>query len=47
MNALRQRWLPEFQKVLGTKNAVRVMQIDRRLSMAHQLYFAARIPLAH
>ena len=47
MNALRQKWLGEFQKVLGTKLAVRVMQIDRRLSLAHQVEFAARIPLAH
>jgi Spy/CpxP family protein refolding chaperone len=47
MSALRKKWLGEFQKVLGTKLAVRVMQIDRRLSLAHQMEFAARIPLAH
>ena len=47
MTALRQKWLGEFQSVLGTKLAVRVMQIDRRLSLAHQIQFAARIPLAH
>ena len=47
MNALRQKWFGEFQKVLGTKLAVRAMQIDRRLSLAHQLRFAASIPLAH
>ena len=47
MNALRQKWLGEFQKALDTKLAVRVMQIDRRLSMAHQLMFAAKIPLIH
>ena len=47
MNALRQKWFGDFQKVLGTKLAVRAMQIDRRLSLAHQLEFAARIPLAH
>src|SRR5262245_46006509 len=46
MVALRQKWLGEFQKVLPTKTAVRVMQIDRRLSLAHQIQFAARIPLA-
>jgi hypothetical protein len=45
MNALRKKWLGEFQKVVGTKVAVRVMQIDRQLSMAHQLAFAAKIPL--
>ena len=46
MNALRKKWMGEFQTVLGTKLAVRVMQIDRRLSMAHQMAFAAQIPLA-
>jgi hypothetical protein len=46
MNALRQKWFGEFQKVLGTKLAVRAMQIDRRLSLVHQIQFAARIPLA-
>jgi hypothetical protein len=47
MSALRKQWLAEFQKTLGTKLAVRVMQIDRRLSLAHQMEFASRIPLAH
>ena len=47
MNALRKKWLGEFQNVLGAKLAVRVMQIDRRLSLVHQLEFAARIPLAN
>jgi len=47
MNALRQKWFGEFQKAVGTKLAVRVMQIDRRLSMAHQVYFTSRIPLAN
>ena len=47
MTALRQKWLGEFQKVLGTKLAVRVMQIDRRLSLAHQAFVTSRIPLAH
>ena len=46
MTALRQQWLNEFQKVLGTKLAVRVMQIDRRLSLAHQAYITSKIPLA-
>jgi Spy/CpxP family protein refolding chaperone len=45
MNALRQKWLPEFQKVLPTKLAVRAMQIDRRLSLETQVQIAARIPL--
>jgi Spy/CpxP family protein refolding chaperone len=47
MTTLRQKWLGDFQKVLGTKLAVRVMQIDRRLSLAHQAWVTSRIPLAH
>jgi len=46
MNALREKWLGEFQKVLPTKLAVRVMQIDRRLSLAAQIQVASYIPLA-
>jgi Spy/CpxP family protein refolding chaperone len=45
MNALRQKWLVDFQKVLGTKLAVRAMQIDRRISLVQQLQFASKIPL--
>ena len=47
MNALRQKWLAQFQQVLGTKLAVRAMQIDRRLSLVQQLGIAGRIPLVH
>ena len=47
MVALRQRWLGDFRKVLGTKLAVRAMQIDRRLSLAYQLEMTTRIPLSH
>jgi len=47
MNALRQKWFGEFQKVLGTKQAVRAMQIDRRLSLVAQLEIAAKLPLIH
>ena len=47
MVALRQKWLAEFQKVVGTKLAVRVMQIDRRLSVAHQALITSRIPLVY
>ena len=46
MVALRQKWLEEFQKVLGTKLAVRAMQIDRRVSLAQQLQLTTKIPLA-
>lgn len=47
MVALRQKWLGDFQKVLPTKLAVRVMQIDRRLGLVHQIEFASQIPLAY
>jgi len=47
MTALRQKWLGTFQGVLGAKLAVRVMQIDRRLSLVQQAYIASKIPLAH
>ena len=47
MTALRKKWLAEFQKTLNTKLAVRVMQIDRRLSLAHQIMFTSKIPLAY
>jgi hypothetical protein len=45
MVALRRTWLTEFQKVVPAKVAVRVMQIDRRISLAHQVEFASQIPL--
>jgi Spy/CpxP family protein refolding chaperone len=47
MNALRRRWLGAFQKILPTKTAVRVMQIDRRLSLVSQTQMVTLIPLAH
>jgi hypothetical protein len=47
MAALRQQWLGRFQDVLGAKLAVRMMQIDRRLSLAQQMRLVAKIPLAH
>jgi Spy/CpxP family protein refolding chaperone len=47
MNALRLKWLGEFQKVLPPKVAVRAMQIDRRLSLAAQMEVASQIPLVH
>jgi hypothetical protein len=47
MNALRQKYLGEFQKVLPTKLAVRAIQIDRRLALATQMEIASRIPLVH
>jgi Spy/CpxP family protein refolding chaperone len=47
MNALRQKWLGEFQKVLPGKLAARAMQIDRRLSLVAQVELASRLPLVH
>lgn len=47
MDALRKKWLAQFQKVLPTRLAVRAIQIDRRLSLATQMELAAQIPLVH
>jgi Spy/CpxP family protein refolding chaperone len=47
MVALRQKWLTDFQKVLPPKLAARAIQIDRRVSLVHQVEFSARIPLIH
>ena len=46
MVALREKWIGEFQKVLGVKLAVRAMQIDRRVSLAQQFELTTKIPLA-
>ena len=46
MVALREKWLGEFQGVLGTKLAVRAMQVDRRVSLIQQFQLTTRIPLA-
>jgi Spy/CpxP family protein refolding chaperone len=45
MTALRQTWLAEFQQVLPVRLAVRVLQIDRRISLAQQIEIASQIPL--
>ena len=47
MNALRQKALGDFQKVVGATLAVRAIQIDRRLSLAYQLQMVTKIPLVH
>ena len=47
MNALRTKWLAEFQKVLPGGTAARAIQIDRRLGMAAQLALSSRIPLVN
>ena len=46
MVALREKWIGEFQKALGTKLAVRAMQVDRRVSLVQQLQLTTKIPLA-
>ena len=45
MAALRQKALVDFQRVVGTKVAARAIQIDRRLSLVHQLEIVSKIPL--
>jgi Spy/CpxP family protein refolding chaperone len=45
MVTLRQTYLAEFQKVLPARLAVRIIQIDRRVSLAHQIEFSSQIPL--
>ena len=45
MNAIRQKALLDLQKVVGTKLAARAIQLDRRLSLVHQLEIISRIPL--
>jgi Spy/CpxP family protein refolding chaperone len=47
MVALRQKYLAEFQNVVPANTAARVVQIDRRLSLASQMEIASRIPLIH
>src|SRR5204863_4978992 len=44
MTSLRQKALGDFQSVLGTKLAVRAIQIDRRLSLIYQLGMTQQIP---
>ena len=47
MTSLRQTALGAFRTAVGTKLAVRALQIDRRLSLAYQLQSLAKIPLVH
>jgi len=47
MNTLRKKWLAEFQKILPTRTAARVIQIDRRLGLAGQLSISAQLPLIY
>ena len=45
MDALRQKALVDLQRAVGTKLAAQAIQIDRRLSLAHQLEIVSKIPL--
>lgn len=45
MAALRRKWLPQFQKIVSGSTAVRIIQIDRRLSQSVQVDLSAQIPL--
>ena len=47
MDALRKKWLAEFQKILPTRVAVRAIQIDRRIGMAAQMELSSQVPLVH
>ena len=47
MLALRRKWLPEFEKVVPATTAVRVIQIDRRLSNVGQVVLSSQVPLVH
>jgi len=42
---LRRKWLPEFEKVVPKTTAVRVIQIDRRLSNIGQVVLSSQVPL--
>lgn len=45
INTLRTKWLAEFQKVLPIKLAARVIQVDRRLGLAYQMFISSQLPL--
>lgn len=47
MNALRQQWLGEFGKVLPGRLAARVIQVDRRISLAQQMEISSQVPLIY
>jgi len=47
MQALRTKWLGEFRKIIPTRMAARVIQIDRRLGLTSQLALSAQLPLIY
>jgi len=47
MHQLRTKWLAEFGKIVPVRTAARVIQIDRQLGLAHQLFLASQLPLIY
>jgi hypothetical protein len=47
MHQLRTKWLAEFGKIVPVRTAARVIQIDRQLGLAHQLFLASELPLIY
>ena len=47
MQELRSRWLVQFQNILPARLAARVIQIDRRLGLAHQMQMSSELPLIY
>lgn len=45
INALRQKWLGKFQKIVPAKTAARAIQLERRLGLVGQIEVSARMPL--
>lgn len=45
MTKLRQKYVPQFAKVLGGKTEARFFQIDKRLSLLIDLQLASEIPI--
>ncbi len=43
--ALRKKYLPQFEKALGAKRAAKFYQVDNRLSMIVNVQLASEIPL--
>ena len=43
--ALRQQWIPKFEKVLSGKQTALFFQLERRITLLLDLQFAANIPI--
>jgi hypothetical protein len=42
---LRQKYIPEFEKVISHKKTAMFFQMDRRLTMMVELQLASQVPL--